>query len=422
MPTGFDQLSMQYSRPPPGRPGPPPTPPSNQNADRFLNSSGQSSSSQGNPSGPGQLQHSPHGQVQQHQTPGPALRTPGVDYGGEYFQNVEQVKAYIQELAWWPSMGTFGFPRTVAERKYYLDILKAAISSTADVWDKDIAPGACAKFTQYVDGDELLNGEWTGPKDIEAAAIAILSIALKIHAQGVTGLAFRQSIDYTYHYVEDLEFTFTQRIHFVAWLLKHSKVAAALVMATQCIDKFVAIPFTTLMYFKNFSDEWTLMFVEEKHNFAELIPYEDVDFNHPTEEEQTQLRERTGAAYKNAKAREAGFRDEKEKAEFEAVQARGLYSSQAGPPEGQASGKAFDNNNQTRPALQHASGSQGHNQSRIMESYGRNSAPLGSSTRPRNASSPTGRAAQPQEYGGESPAPRGAPNPAQNYAEGPRMF
>jgi hypothetical protein len=336
MPAGFDQQSMQYSRPPVSRPGPPPTPPLYQNAGGF-----QDFRQHQNTPRPVQFLPAPRGRSQQPQTPGPAPRTPGLDYGGEYFQNVEQVKAYIQELAWWPSMGTFGFPRTVAERKHYLDILKAAISSTADVWDKDTTPGAFAKFTQYVDDGELLNGEWTGPKDVEAAAIIILSIALKIHAQGVTGLAFRQSVDYTYHYAQDLDFTFTQRIHFVAWLLEHSKVAAALVMATQCIDRFVAIPFTTLMYFKKFADEWTVMSAEEKHNFAELIPYEDVDFNHPTEKEQAQLRERTGAAHKNAKAREAGFQDAKEKAEFEAIKARGLSSGQAGSPKGQALGQAL---------------------------------------------------------------------------------
>jgi hypothetical protein len=327
---------MQYSRPPPGRPGPPPTPPRHQNAGGFQSFG----SHQPNTPQSAQLLPALRSEAQQAQTPGlsgPAARPVSVETGGDYFQNIDQVKAYIQKLAWWPSMGTYGTPQTLAERKYYLDKLKAAISSTADVWDKDTASWDFAKFTQFKVGDELLNGEWTGPKDVEAAASAILTVAMRVYCAGVAGLAFRRSGDYTYHYNEDLEITFTQRTHFVAWLLEHSKVAASLVMAIQSIDKFVAIPFTTLMGFELFRVEWESMTAEQKAHFAELIPYEHVAVVHPTEDQQVEFRKRSQATYQDAKAREAGI-----------------------------------------------------------------SAPFGSSSRPRNASSPTGRTDQPQQHGGES--------------------
>jgi hypothetical protein len=468
---GFQDFGQQSNTPRPTQPSPraPPTPSRPQNAVGFQDV-GQ------RPTTPLPNQQPPNPGL-----PGPSSRSNVTEYDGEYFQTLAQVKTYCQELVWWPSMGPYGLPRTTQEKKHYMDVLKAALSSTADIWDKDSAP---ADFHKFVSGDPWSSGEWTGPKDVEAAAIIVLSQAVKIHVQGVVGLPFRRSNDYMAWNVEDMDFTFAQRIHFVAWLLEHSKVAAANVMAVQCVDKFVALPFTMLKAFPNFEQEWMSLSAEDKQHFKEVIPYERIEFKHPTEEQQKVLRERSQAVFQDAKAREAGFPDAKTKSEYEAAKVREDSASRAqfgdqspapagspirqgqgdsgnnnqispttqrtstGTSTGQGQGRpapglAFGNNQSSPPTQRTNTGQdqrqgQGQGQGQMMGSNSGSFAALDSLARPRNASSPTGRVVQqlggapvalkrpsnqPQQYsGGGSSALRRPSNQPQQYAEGPPMF
>jgi hypothetical protein len=419
MPAGFNQQPFQYSRPPHGSPRPHPTPSRNQNAGGVQDLGGGQPStlrpiqppptvrktpSQPQPPGLANPAASPTGAQNQ---PNSAPNIAEFEFGGQYFKNLGQVKAHIQELAWMPSMGAYGLPKTLAERKYYLDVLKTAIASTADVWDRNTSPHDFNKFTPYVVGDQVLNGEWTGPKDVEAAATFLLTTAMSMHSRGVFGSRFLRSSDYTPHFNEDVDFTFTQRIHFVAWLLEHSKTAAALVMAIQSIEKFLAIPFTTLLTFRNFSEEWMTMSADERRQFQEVVPYQDIETKHPTEQQQTQLRQRSQALFRELKAREASFPDVKAKAEFDAREAAASWSLFGGQS----------------AALAGSPMCHGHGQGQFQGQTGiqnSNSPHLGSSARPRNSSSPDGRTTQP--YGGGSPAPRGPPNQAQQYSGGPHGF
>ena len=226
---------------------------------------------------------------------------------------------------------------------------------------------------------------------------------------------------YTYHYNEDVDFTFTQRIHFVAWLLEQSKVAAALVVAFQSIDKFLVIPFTTLMTFRNFADEWTGLSDEDKHQFMNVIPYQKVDVKHPTEQPQAELRKWSQALFREMKTREAGFPDAKSKAEFDAREAAagrslfggqsaassmGLGQGQSGP--GLAFGTLAAGGRIQMPQRMEDGQSQG--QTVFQNS---DSPHLGSNARPRNAS---------MQFGGGSPKPRGPSNQAQQYSGGPPGF
>lgn len=202
-------------------------------------------------------------------------------FWGVYFQSFDQVNTYLHEVAWFPSMGRYGLPQSAEQYKFYIEKLCSALLSLQNVWDIETAPWQLGKF--------LPNGEWTEARDIEVIAHIVLLAAMRIHISGVTDFPHTRSIDYMSFNSEDIDFTFPQRMHFLAILLGHSKAAAAEVMARVNIDKYLAAPITALRRFDAFEEIWTNASSEEKKNLLEVQPYVGSGVTHPSPELQAQL-------------------------------------------------------------------------------------------------------------------------------------
>jgi hypothetical protein len=116
----------------------------------------------------------------------------------------------------------------------------------------------------------------------------IVSNAMRIHKFGVTGAAFRRSEQFESLNAEDMDFTFPQRIHYLSRLFWHSKVAADNVMLGRDVEKYVALPFTSLRKLLPFEEEWSDMSNVDRMIQAEILPYLP-GLKHPSRAEQDQL-------------------------------------------------------------------------------------------------------------------------------------
>ncbi|XP_014562458.1 hypothetical protein COCVIDRAFT_10889 [Bipolaris victoriae FI3] len=219
---------------------------------------------------------------------------PSVPFWGYQFQNFGQVNAYLNEVCWFPSMDRYGFPQTGEQYKFHLERICIALRNISQVWDVQSAPWQFGKF--------IPKGEWTDPRDIEAIAHTVVYTTMRIHVSGVTDFAQRRSIDLISLNSEDIDFTFPQRIHFVACLLSHSKAIAAEVMARVNIEKYVALPITCLRSFHPFNTKWLEVSPEEKRGWTEVKPYLGTGFTHPTPEVREQLTAISLARYQQAYA------------------------------------------------------------------------------------------------------------------------
>ncbi|KAF1837093.1 hypothetical protein BDW02DRAFT_577360 [Decorospora gaudefroyi] len=227
-------------------------------------------------------------------TPTTPNKQPPPSYGGVYFQHAGQVISHLNEVVWYPSMGDYGVPRTAHGRKFYLQKIELALANIKNVWDAETVPFDYAKF--------LPGGDWTDPKDVEAIAHVVVSQAEKIHATGVVGPAFRRAKEFMSLNAEDVDFTFAQRIQFVAHLLAHSKMVAAQAMCSQGIHEIVALPITSLRLFEAFEREWAGFSDEEKVWRLRLVPY-DPSVAHPSVDLQKELKAQTAARFLALNAR-----------------------------------------------------------------------------------------------------------------------
>ncbi len=178
-------------------------------------------------------------------------------------------------------MGTYGVPTTEAEKAYYVKQICLGLVNLSNSWDKleDVIPYA-VKFAD--------TGIWSDSKDIEVTAHMIVSNAMRIHKFGVTGAAFRRSEQFESLNAEDMDFTFPQRIHYLARLFWHSKVAADTVMLGRDADKYIALPLTSLRTLLPFEEEWSGMSNVERMIQTEILPYPP-GLKHPSRAEQDRL-------------------------------------------------------------------------------------------------------------------------------------
>ncbi|KNG45227.1 hypothetical protein TW65_08065 [Stemphylium lycopersici] len=227
----------------------------------------------------------PESQSRSESLPGKA--TQPTPFSSIHFQSAKEACDYLNETVWYPSMGNYGIPQTDRQYRFYLLKLCKALQNTTDVWDAGSTPWNYNKFLQGP------LGECTKPKDIEAVAHMVLHNTIKVHKMGVTNLAHRRSVDYMPCNREDTEFTFPQRIHFLAELLAHSKTAAAEVMQMMNVEKYIAIPITMLRLFTSFDQRWKGTVGLEKWQWLELEPYNGTGVAHPTIAEQKVLRDMT---------------------------------------------------------------------------------------------------------------------------------
>jgi len=191
------------------------------------------------------------------------------------------VASYLEEVIWRPSTGNYAVPQTEAEKSYYVKKICFGLVNLSNLWDTvaDVYPYA-VKFSD--------TGTWADPRDIEATAHIIVSNAMRIHRMGVAGLAFRRCEEFESLNAEDMDFTFPQRIHYLARLFRHSKVAADNVMLGRDIAKYVALPLTSLRHLPRFEEEWSTMSDQQRIVQTQIHPYPQ-GLRHPTPQEQEQI-------------------------------------------------------------------------------------------------------------------------------------
>jgi hypothetical protein len=184
---------------------------------------------------------------------------------------------YLEEVIWRPSTGTYGVPTNEGQKSVYVKKICLALVNLSNLYDtvKDVYPYA-VKFAS--------TGLWSDPRDIEATAHIIVGHAIRIHTLGVTGLAFRRCQEFESLNAEDMDFTLPQRIHFLARLFWHSKVAADDVMLGRDVIKYVALPLTSLRRLPLFEEEWSRMWDVDRRVQTQILPYPQ-GLRHPTREE-----------------------------------------------------------------------------------------------------------------------------------------
>ncbi|KAB2102370.1 hypothetical protein AG0111_0g9664 [Alternaria gaisen] len=195
--------------------------------------------------------------------------------------NGAAVTAYLGEAVWRPSMGMYGVPATEEKKGYYVRKICLSLVNLYDLWDdpKDVLTFA-VKFAD--------TGIWSDAKDIETIAHIVVNNAMRIHNFGVTGVAFRRSAEFESLNAEDMDLTFPQRIHYLARLFYHSKVAADNVMSGRDVAKYVALPITSLRRLPFFEEEWSRMSQVDRAVQTEIVPYPD-GLKHPSPTEREQL-------------------------------------------------------------------------------------------------------------------------------------
>ncbi|KAI4913935.1 hypothetical protein J4E90_005655 [Alternaria incomplexa] len=191
------------------------------------------------------------------------------------------VASYLEEVIWRPSTGAYAVPQNEAEKSYYVKKICFSLVNLSNLWDTvaDVYPYA-VRFSK--------TGTWADPRDIEATAHIIVSNAMRIHKMGVAGLPFRRCEEFESLNAEDMDFTFPQRIHYLARLFWHSKVAADNVMLGRDIAKYVALPLTSLRHLPRFEQEWSSMSDEQRILQTQIHPYPQ-GLRHPTPQEQEQI-------------------------------------------------------------------------------------------------------------------------------------
>lgn len=162
-------------------------------------------------------------------------------------------------------MGTYGLPQNEIDHQFYVRRVCNALANVDDVWDADVSPWAIA---QLLPGGELIN-----PLEIEAIAWSVVWQARRIHTEGVIGLKFLRMNIWKPSQRMDLEMTFAQRIHLLSHLLARCKLIASDVMSMQDIERYVALPLSTLWGFPQFESEWNSLSEADRNLTLYVDPY-----------------------------------------------------------------------------------------------------------------------------------------------------
>ena len=135
------------------------------------------------------------------------------------FQNATDARSYTDTVFWRPFTKSHGVPTTDQERLQYVKKIHDAMVDLDYVSEIDTADAL--KFW-------ATNGKWcTQPGCIEAVAHRIVDICVNLHTRGASNINLKIRIvtkdDTTDSPLmsEDVSFTFAQRIHFMAHLLRH---------------------------------------------------------------------------------------------------------------------------------------------------------------------------------------------------------
>jgi hypothetical protein len=169
-----------------------------------------------------------------------------------------------EQPVWLPNTGVQGIDEAKAEYRVYIEKIYNALIDIRDVWDKDEYPGLVAHFA--------VGGRRIDPMALDAIAQLVFHMAIKIHREGASGLAFRKVAVLSSHEY-DRNSSFIQRICFVAFLLKHFKYAANMFMQQSGIETRIALIWSALQQRPRFTAWWDALSQTERDNFRFALPY-----------------------------------------------------------------------------------------------------------------------------------------------------
>ncbi|KAH7066284.1 hypothetical protein BKA63DRAFT_585319 [Paraphoma chrysanthemicola] len=214
----------------------------------------------------------------------PALQVPPLDLSRRRFDTHNNAMTYLMTPLWRPTSKSHCIPQTDHDRLPYVKKLYDAMVDSTEIWDTNFFKEDAMRFRR--DG-------WWGlhPEAIEAVCHKIVQLCLNIHDHGVTGQALRCMPDLqTVAWKHDREFTFAERIHWMAFLVRHFKFNANMVMREDCILLYLARVWSTLMEKEEFIAWWNTLSKEQiDRNYDEA--YEGVPARPMTREEKKQYEE-----------------------------------------------------------------------------------------------------------------------------------
>jgi hypothetical protein len=208
---------------------------------------------------------------------------PLLDISRRRFTNAIEASRYLARTFWRPLPRSHGVPQTQDDRFPYVKKVYDAMIAIDNVLDKQAWSGDAHKFRSF-------DGVWgMAPADIEAVAHQVVDVCADIHNRGVSGLALGH-----YHGLKQLthadrSFTFAQRIHWMALLLRHFKFHANLIMTSSLTTQFLARIWSTLWELVQFQTWWGGLAAAVKHHHLYVLPYQGVPATPMTTEERKNL-------------------------------------------------------------------------------------------------------------------------------------
>jgi hypothetical protein len=133
-----------------------------------------------------------------------------------------------------------------------------ALVDVDTVWDIGSHPNDYKKF--------LPGGDWSNPKDLQAIAVYIYHIRRKVQSDGTTGPALRLPNPLRNPTSYDVDFTFGQRLHWIAFLLRHYKSYANRFMYQLGVEAYVARIWTVLLLDESFQAWWQSLNAKQRED------------------------------------------------------------------------------------------------------------------------------------------------------------
>ena len=175
--------------------------------------------------------------------------------------------------------GAYGIPKTYSERLLYVKLVYDALVDTSGVYDADLWPDDGPKFHAGA-------GMWSDTVALEAISHVVVSTAIKIHTRGVSCLHYARNANVTAAtLLEDEYLTFTERMYFMAHLLRHFKFYADMVMRQNMVEHYLARIWSTLAAQPTFMAWWAGLSFEERLFVLYFKPYEIMAAQAPTEQQ-----------------------------------------------------------------------------------------------------------------------------------------
>jgi hypothetical protein len=211
------------------------------------------------------------------QSMGTNVQLPPMDLQQRHFPNCERALGFFQRVVWRPLHRGHGVPQTHDDRMPYVKRIYDALVDVGNVMDLEHFAIDAQKFTS--------NGIYgQSPKDIEAVAHRVVDVCVTLHTRGATGLTLRR-LDLHTH---DMEFTFAERIYFMAVLLRHFKLCADTVMMSSMTLQYLARIWSTLWERPKFVNWWGRISQAEKDEQINVMPYKGCTAQPPSAEESQQ--------------------------------------------------------------------------------------------------------------------------------------